>query len=105
MGVRGSLTSPLVPAETPPFASVRLRRVPGRWPSRRRYEVELLDAAGAVVESCRTRAVGSFLVSRAGVHPTDTWDWVHAADTQFARGSDAWVTDPFDSYREPRADR
>lgn len=72
-----------------------MRRVAGRWPVRRRYEVQVRDQAGGVLRATTTAAPTAFLVRKAGVHSTDSWDWVRAADEAFERGSDDWVTDPF----------
>lgn len=76
---------------------LRMRRVQGRWPVRRRYAVELLDDSGKAVNSTTTAAPTAFLVKKAGVHSTDSWEWVHAADEAFDRGSSDWVTDPLAS--------
>ena len=62
---------------------------------RRRYEVELGDDAGGLVRSVTTPAPSAFLVKQAGVHTTDSWDWVRAADREFVRGSGDWITNPF----------
>lgn len=77
------------------MSSVRLRRVEGRWPVRRRYEVELRDSAGGLLRATKTTSPTGFLVKTAGVDSTDSWDWVRAADEAFANGSGDWVTDPF----------
>ena len=57
----------------------------------------LLDDAGDPVDSTTTAAPTAFLVKKAGVHSTDSWDWVRAADEAFDRGSRDWITDPFAS--------
>ena len=74
---------------------LRMRRVRVHWPMRRRYEVELGDDAGGLVRSVTTPAPSAFLVKQAGVHTTDLWDWVRAADREFVRGSGDWITSPF----------
>jgi hypothetical protein len=74
---------------------LRIRRVMGLWPFRRKYEVELWDDAGQLIRSARTGAPNAFLVGTAGVHSTDARDWVHAADRAFDRGSSSWITNPF----------
>lgn len=79
------------------MTGVRLRRVQGRWPFRRKYECELRDESGELLRSSKTAAPTAFLVKKAGVHSTDSWDWVRAADEAFNSGSQDWVTDPFAS--------
>jgi hypothetical protein len=55
----------------------------------------LRDDEGALLASRTTAAPSAFLVRGAGVHTTDSWDWVRAADEAFADGSPDWVTDPY----------
>jgi hypothetical protein len=59
------------------------------------YEIEVRDEAGRLVVARRTAAASPVLVRDLGVHSTDSWDWVRAADEQFERGSSDWVVDPF----------
>ncbi len=35
--------------------------------------------------------MSSFLVNKCGVHTTDSYDWIQAADRAFEQGSSAWV--------------
>jgi len=49
------------------------------------------------VNSTTTAAPSAYLVKKAGVHSTDFWEWVRAADEAYDRGSRDWVTDPFAS--------
>ena len=83
--------------------TIRIRRVaPRRWGWRKRYDVELLTADGQVAAASRNTVVPSaFLVKRAGVHSTDSWDWVHSAHAAFERGSTEWVTWPYGDWRPP----
>lgn len=76
---------------------IRIRRVRSRW--RPRYELEISGDDGVVVWSGRSRAPSSTLVDRAGLHTTDSWDWIHAADAAHANGSALWITDPYQHDR------
>ena len=77
------------------MSSIRVRRVAPRWPWRRRYEIEVRDEDGDVIITKKTADAAGFLSRSAGVHTTDSHDWVRAADEEFAQGSVEWVSDPF----------
>ena len=74
---------------------IRARRVVGRWPFRRQYEVEALDESGRVVRGKRTGSLNSYMVRNEGVHTTDSWDWSRSVEEAFAHGDGRWVTDPY----------
>jgi hypothetical protein len=78
-----------------------MRRTPrSGWGWRKRYDVELVSPNGVVKASQRATAGPSgFLTKRAGVHATDSWDWVKAADDAFEAGSREWVTWPYGDWR------
>jgi hypothetical protein len=74
--------------------------VVGRWPWRKRYDVELIAPTGTLLASRRaTVGPSAFLVKEAGVHSTDAWDWIGAADEAFERGTQEWVTWPYGDWR------
>ena len=77
--------------------SIRIRRSdrPTRWLRRPRWQVQELDAIGNVRFDEVTAQISRFLIDRNGVHTTDYWDWIKAADEAFARGDDRWVENPF----------
>jgi hypothetical protein len=45
-----------------------------------------------------TARPSSALVTKGGVHTTDAWDWIQAADDAYARQEQAWITDPFRGF-------
>lgn len=81
--------------------SLRIRRTePRRWSRRKRNDVELLAPDGSVRAAVHgTVGPSGFLIKVAGVHSTDSWDWVSAADRAFDRGSREWVTWPYGDWR------
>lgn len=83
--------------------TIRLRRVASRWPWWRRYEIELSDENGEVVAAKSTTSPSAFLVKKAGVHSTDSWDWIRAADESFEQGVAEWVSDPYPTMNTPTA--
>jgi hypothetical protein len=64
---------------------------------RSEYEVVIRNG-GAEPYRARTIAPSAALVTKGKVHTTDAWDWVRAADDAYARGDNAWVSDPFTGH-------
>ena len=80
--------------------TLRMRRIDARWPFfRNRYEIEVRGPDGDLLEHAKTTGATAFLVKKAGVRSTDSWDWKRAADDLFERNSADWVSDPRDPYR------
>lgn len=76
---------------------LRIRRLEEttRWRRRPRYEVQVLSAEGELRSRAVTTIPGAVLVKRGGVHTTDSYDWVRAADEAFESGDHGWVDSPW----------
>ncbi|QKE85143.1 hypothetical protein [Arthrobacter sp. NEB 688] len=79
--------------------TVRLRRIGERrtfpWLRLRpEYELEVDEASIAIYRG-KTVVPSAVLVTEGGVHSTDSYDWVRAADDAYERHEWNWVSDPF----------
>lgn len=82
--------------------TINLRRVGERrtWPllrPRAEYEI-VIRHTEAEIYRARTIAPSGPLVTRGGVHTTDSYDWVRAADEAYARHDPGWISDPFATF-------
>ena len=59
------------------------------------YEVVIVADDGTEVFTGETVTPSSVLVGKGGVHPTEAWDWVQAADRARVQQPGSWISDPF----------
>lgn len=76
--------------------AIKMRRVGERRTRllrrlRPEYEIVIMNGDFAVF-SGTTTTPSSVLVSLGKVHPTDSWDWISAADSAYSLHSESWVT-------------
>ncbi|KGN32702.1 hypothetical protein N802_17900 [Knoellia sinensis KCTC 19936] len=82
-------------------AMIKMRRVGTRrrgllLRNRPAYEV-VIGRDGRVLFQGVTTAPTTVLVSKGGIHTTDSWDWQSQADLLHAQGSNAWITNPYEN--------
>ncbi len=83
----------------PSALQIRIRRVGDRrtlpfFHRRSEYEIVITNEAHQIF-SGTTTVPSAILVRKGKVHPTDSYDWIKAADQAYSSHGEGWITDPF----------
>ncbi|KGN31191.1 hypothetical protein N802_04640 [Knoellia sinensis KCTC 19936] len=55
----------------------------------------MISVGDAEIYRGLTMVPSAVLVRKGGVHSTDSYDWVRAADEAYERHDGTWISDPF----------